>query len=100
MRWTTFIAGGIAGFTAAAIVARRRPEVLVWVSNAAGEVWTNLRNRGIETALSASLPKSHGGSAERSGEAWSRFEQFIESDPAVKQEAAKIMLDNEAAQTH
>ncbi|GGF87698.1 hypothetical protein [Paenibacillus abyssi] len=108
MKWSTFIAGGLVGMTAVAFLANKRPGALTWMSSAAGDVWSGMKNRGLGKIVTTNMadlsnkavPKSEGGSEEASGKAWLQIGQLLEKDPKVKQEADKILADNTAAEPH
>lgn len=105
MRWTGFLLGSLAGMAAAAYVAKKRPGMFAWASSAAGNVWTGMSGKALNTVINRKFnhkvenavqnqPES---SKEQSNDAWGQIAMIMNSDPEVKKEVEQITAE---AKTH
>ncbi|MBD2845194.1 hypothetical protein IDH44_08320 [Paenibacillus sp. IB182496] len=107
MKWSAFIAGGIAGVAAAALLHARRPESMQRLSQGAGRVWRQAKSRGVERAVRAGLATiEHSAkdvrkmAGEESAKAWQRIGELVRSDPHIMREADKILNENGISRPH
>lgn len=107
MRWTGFLLGSLAGATAAAYIAKKRPGMFAWATAACANMASGLKGRTMEAVINTtagkknskhSAAKANGTAPENSTAAWGQIEMLMNSDPAVKKEAERIAA--EGSKTH
>ncbi|MCM3747373.1 hypothetical protein M3223_08395 [Paenibacillus pasadenensis] len=110
MKLGTFIVGGVAGAAAALYIARKKPGLAAAAGVAAGQLWSGAVRRSMSAVLKR---QSHGereaevkrdqhevierNAPQHSGaadsQAWAQIAALVSSDPAVKRETEKIMIE-------
>jgi hypothetical protein len=109
MKWRGLLLGGLIGAGATLYIARKRPGAVAWAAGAMSGIChaatgkmmgSMLRSKsGRSKQLSKSSTRNAGKTDKSSRETWMQMEQWIQSDPEVKQEVDKIKAEASAA-TH